>query len=801
MSKESLDPRAHLEATAQTFAAGPKRPSLGALVLILGLAVSVTACGQKSDEAAQAPTTETPSDEAQGQAPEAPQPEVDPLEGTRTHLDLLRLAHLADVEDQGLIIDFGTPASAKYTMGRWSNDWAKNVTKDKVSVTRLGSVGKIFLPGTTGLGLPDGTGEAEVMLRVRQVASGAKLVAYLNGETLGTLDVGSDFATQRLALPMNLLKSGENVLMLRGTKTTPLDGSNVSVELDYLAVRAQGAGDKAREPRFPTVVGAAEAASLHLPAGVTMHYHVQVPTSAKLAMKITSTAKVTASLTDTEGKTQPLFTSAAKSEGAFAAADLGPYAGKVVRLTLKADGEAKIEAAQLAVPKPEQEAGDTKAKNVVVLTIDTLRASKLKAFNPQSRVKTPAFDAFASDAAIFTSAQSPENWTKPSVASILTSLSPMSHRTKFDGSKLPDDALMLSEIYKSGGFKTATFLANGYVSDKFGFKQGWDFYTNYIRENRSTEAGNVFKEAGEWINKHKDERFFVYIQTIDPHVPYDPPDSFLKMYDATEYTGPVRPRMTGNQLADAKKNPPKITFNAADKARLEALHDGEISYHDAEFAKFVENLQAWNLFDDMVFVITSDHGEEFDEHGSWGHGHSIYQELLNVPLAVRFPAMEAAGLRVADTVSTMDIAPTVLEASGVAIPEVFEGKSLLGYLRGMPPVGPAVAFSDFLDDRRVIRAGRYKLVYRANLTATLFDLEKDPGEKHDIDPSTAEPVGLRYARTLLGQYLGAEDRRVWLYGGEGSTSNALPTQTADMDPETCEQLRQLGYVEACGDDS
>ncbi|MBW1905500.1 MAG: sulfatase-like hydrolase/transferase, partial [Deltaproteobacteria bacterium] len=132
-------------------------------------------------------------------------------------------------------------------------------------------------------------------------------------------------------------------------------------------------------------------------------------------------------------------------------------------------------------------------------------------------------DQFASDGVVFALAQAPENWTKPSVASILTGLHPQTHQQKTGDAALPSSAELLSEHLKGEGFATGGFIANGYVSDRFGFDQGWDDYTNYIREEKSTEAKDVFDDAGNWIEAHKDERFFAYIQTIDPHVPYDPP--------------------------------------------------------------------------------------------------------------------------------------------------------------------------------------------------------------------------------------------------------------------------------------
>jgi choline-sulfatase len=357
---------------------------------------------------------------------------------------------------------------------------------------------------------------------------------------------------------------------------------------------------------------------------------------------------------------------------------------------------------------------------------------------------------------------------------------------------------MVSEVFQRADFETATFLANGYVSDRFGFRQGWDHYTNYIREQRNTGAENVFREAAAWIEEHREDRFFVYIQTIDPHVPYDPPDEFLSMYDPhpETYGGQVRNRNTANLLGDAKRNPPRVIFTDADKQRLRDLHDGEISYHDRHFGTFLARLRELGLYEDMVFVVTSDHGEEFEDHGSWGHGHSVFQELLHVPLMVRWPGASEAGQRIATTVSTLDISPTVAEACGVEIPEEFEGRSLLPYLQGHGRPGPAVAFSDFLNDRRVIRAGRHKLILRGNLTWTMFDLEADPGEQRELDRRTANPIALRYLRILLAQYLGAENLRDWLRPAGAEPARVLPQQDSQIDAELCRQLRELGYMDA-----
>ncbi|MGB5683023.1 MAG: sulfatase, partial [Polyangiales bacterium] len=476
-------------------------------------------------------------------------------------------------------------------------------------------------------------------------------------------------------------------------------------------------------------------------------------------------------------------------------ADLSRFAGRTVRIDLRAEGSGAGRVAwnspRLLVPERAARTLDP-AKNVVVLVVDTLRADKLRPFNPETRVETPAIDRFASEGVVFELAQAPENWTKPSVASILTGLHPQTHQQKTGEAALPSSAVLLSEHLKDNGFATGSFIANGYVSDRFGFDQGWDDYTNYIREGGSTEAKDVFDAAGNWIEAHKEERFFAYIQTIDPHVPYDPPGEFVRMYDPSEYDGQVRPRMTGDLLEKAKRKPPEVVFDARDKRRIEALHDGEITQHDGFFGAFLERLAALGLSDDTLVVVTSDHGEEFDDHGSWGHGHSVYQELLHVPLMFRLPNRLPPGAKIGDAVSTLDISSTVTELLGVPPMAQNDGHPLVGLMLGEALTRPAVAFSDFQDDRRVITTGRWKLILRGNLTSTMFDLEKDPKEQVELDAS-AFPVGRRYARMLLGQFLGATSRGDWL-SAEQKGGTQLERENAEMDDTIRDQLRALGYA-------
>ncbi len=726
-------------------------------------------------------------------------PKANPFQGFETHADLTEMRHLAEVNDGGWFIDFGTPAQSKYTVGDWRSGWGSRGVDGDATYAHVGMRGRVYF----------GAERSEPLVaRVRLRPHGTRaLTPYLNNSQLKSLHLGGGdgFADYEIELPGEQVQRGENYLLLTFGGTTPIDGEDVSVAVDSIWIqRGANAAPSTRAPAYDTLLanvrlGDEERRAIAVSRQSTLRYHVSVPSDGALGFGVgvegEGEAPFVVEVTADDQPSTQLLAATASSEWVDHKVDLSRFAGQTVRLDLRAEGRGRgrlgWNAPRILVPERPERALQP-AKNVVVLVIDTLRADKLRAFNPDSRVKTPAMDRFANEGAVFELAQSPENWTKPAVASILTGLHPQTHQQKTGEAALPGSAELLSEHLQAQGFSTGSFIANGYVSDRFGFDQGWDDYTNYIREGKSTEAKDVFEEAGNWIESHKDERFFAYVQTIDPHVPYDPPGEYVRMYDPNAYDGQVKPRSTGDLLEKAKRHPPQVVFDTSDQRRIEALHDGEITQHDNYFGLFLDRLATLGLADDTLIVVTSDHGEEFDDHGSWGHGHSIYQELLHVPLIFRLPNRIPAGARVGDAVSTLNVSATVTELLGVPPMAQNEGRPLVGLMLGGAPAGPAVAFSDFQDDRRVITTGRWKLVLRGNLTSTMFDLVADPGEKTQLDAS-AFPIARRYARTLLGQFLGASNRGDWL-SAEQKGGTQLHRENAEMDDTIRNQLRALGYA-------
>ena len=773
------------------------RLSLATVLALFGLFGS--GCGSKGDAGA---GSAAGGGGAGGDRP-ADQPAV--FRDLTPHLDLVALSHLADVDHEGLYVDFGTPARAKYTVGNWRSGWLDDRTASNVTFSYVGNTGRVYFP-------IDRPGAVTLRFRLKGVGT-RNMMLFLNGHSLESvrLEEGAEFRDYDVRVAAEHVVVGENHLLLRFGGTSPLDGRDVSVAMDSLRVipgEAAPAAGRFSAPTFGELatemrLGNDQRRALAVRAPTTLSFHVDVPRGGKLGFSVGAdgepapgaTAKVV--VTPEGGAPSEVFSQAVTGRWQDRVVALDAFVGQVVRIDFRVEGAGGTGRVGWATPgifvtRVAPPAARPPAKNVVVLLIDTQRADRLQPFNAQTRVRTPEIAEIAREGTVFENAQSPENWTKPSVASVLTSLWPATHQAKTDPARVPAGAVLLSESYKEAGFSTASFIANGFVSTSFGFEQGWDHYTNFIRENKDTHAENVFKEAGDWIEQHKGERFFVYVQTIDPHVPYDPPGEYLNMYDQREYGGQVTPRATPDLLEKAKRNPPVITFDASDRRRLEGLYDAEVSYHDHWLGQFVDRLKSLGVYDDTLFVITADHGEELNDHGSWGHGHTVYQELIHVPLLFRLPGRVPAGQRVSNTVSTVDIGPTVFEGTGVPLEASAEGHSLQPYFRGEVPAMPAVAFSDMLDDRRVIRAGRWKLVLRG-INPSFFDLQADPGEQRELG-TTARPIALRYCRILIGQFLGAKNRLRWLDADQSARGANLQQENTAIDPTLQQQLGALGYA-------
>lgn len=323
--------------------------------------------------------------------------------------------------------------------------------------------------------------------------------------------------------------------------------------------------------------------------------------------------------------------------------------------------------------------------NVVFVSFDTLRAGNVH-FLGYSRNTTPNLDKLAQNAFIFTQAFSVAPWTLPSTMSWFTGAYPSQHRVvnkfaiKESGEEkianlrdLSPNFKTLAETLKDNGYRTGGFTGGAGVDHEFGFGQGFEIYTD-----NGTFAG--FREsvpkALAWIRDHQNEKFFVFLHGYDVHGQYVPEGGYDRRFVDFKYGG----ELTGSkeeqkQLREEGLTRGSIFLTPEDVKFLIALYDEKIQRADAEFGKFIDDYQKLGLMEKTIFVITSDHGEEFYEHGRIDHGHSLYDELLHVPLLILVPGQKSR--RINSLVGSIDLMPTILALVDIKAPESV-GKQMAG---------------------------------------------------------------------------------------------------------------------------
>jgi arylsulfatase A-like enzyme len=697
-----------------------------------------------------------------------------------------------EIDLEGAFIDLGIPAQVKHTRGGWWTSW-KMAGPTRTDPSRA-QVRSSRAPLWFYLAR---SGARDAAVRARSALGETELTMLLDGRERGEVILGPKWQTIRFSLPGKGLSAGRHKVTF--VFSGPTKGG-VRAEVDWVWF---GRGRFAEPPPTelaPVRLGGLVRRAFSAPTPRTLAFYLHVPEQSFLVFDYGSPKRARVAVrisTDRDGTEEVFSADTRPGRWTEAQVDLSDYAGRPVRLELCVSqssgpiywGEPEIMSP--ARPEPSSAASrpaGPKPKNVILVVIDTARADAFSAFNPRSRVKTPAHDELASHSTIFSRAYNSENWTNPSVASILTGLYPSSHGAQRQDDALSSDQELLSERLKSAGFETGAFIANGFCSEPFGFKQGWDFFRNYIRNRSPHEAEDVFADALQWIEKNKDEPFFAYIQTIDPHVPYAVDRKYWQIYHPRTYRGNLGSFITGKELAAASER--GEATSRADRRWIRGLYHGEITYHDEHMGRFIDKLRSSNLLEDTLLVVTNDHGEELGEHGRYGHGHTLYEELLRAPLLFHYPPLFAEGREIDTIVEAVDIAPTILETLGLAPSPVMEGRSLLGLARGGSFRPPSYAVSEFLEYKRSIRIGDLKLMVSSGRWQRFFDLGADPGEKNDL--IGRRPIAHRLCEVYLSEAL-AVPKKAKRLSGETGTDRRRKKTKAKVDPELKKKLEAVGY--------
>ena len=439
------------------------------------------------------------------------------------------------------------------------------------------------------------------------------------------------------------------------------------------------------------------------------------------------------------------------------------------------------------------------ARNLVILCLDTLRTDRMSLYG-HDRPTTPRIDQLASEGVVFDLALSQSNWTVPATASLLTSLYPSEHGAGITGEvrnlsdsevqQLRKETRTLGQILSDADFRTALMSANPYLFGRF--KRGFD-----VAQVERTDATTLTDSALDFLDTVGSEPFFLYVQYMDLHQPLVPPEPFFTMF-GKELPGPRDRKKHTDWRFGSHDNFKGPHFTAFRDHKL-ALYDGALRYVDTEIGRLLDALQQVGQLEETLIVVTSDHGEEFWDHakqerelaqdprGFWGigHGHSMYQELLRVPLIFRGPGIDE-GRRVECPARLVDIVPTSLEALSLPIPEGLRGNSLTAFLtssQGVPSCEPQPSLAEspaYGPDSRAITFGRFKLIRRYDGFVQLFDIRADPDEM--VDLSAERPELVAELTVLMERELSGID-------------TSVSDETMEFDDDTLEQLRSLGYID------
>lgn len=408
--------------------------------------------------------------------------------------------------------------------------------------------------------------------------------------------------------------------------------------------------------------------------------------------------------------------------------------------------------------------------NVLLVTFDTTRADRIGCYG-NARIETPTLDRLAAEGVRFARAMSAVPITAPSHSTILTGRYPIAHGVRDNGLfVLGDEQLTLAEILRGQGYATAAAVGAFPVTARFGLNQGFTFFDDHltgifedylgkraIPKDRlffdERRAAQVNEAVLPWLDEHAGGPFFVWVHYFDPHQPFEPAPPYDQLY-------------------------------------ADDLYDGEIAYADSRLGFLLEHLESLGVLERTLVVMTADHGEGRGEHNEETHAVLAYNSTLHVPLILRPPAGAApAGTVVEQRVGTVDVVPTVLDLLGVRPPETLQGRSLVPFWQDGAPPAAEPRYAENLSPRmthswgelRVLFDGRLKYIHGPR--PELYDLEADPGERHDL--SAERPAEARRMRETLRRFI--EDH-----------ADAGVSTPGELDDDVRRRLESLGYLHASG---
>jgi len=485
--------------------------------------------------------------------------------------------------------------------------------------------------------------------------------------------------------------------------------------------------------------------------------------------------------------------------------DLGAWSGKSVTLTLSTEpssGTFPVPWASRVRPawgepsirtRRTTPLGPKERPSFIVLLVDTLRADYLGAYGFEGAI-SPKLDRLAAESLLFENCFANAPWTKPSIATLFTSLPPAVHGVTGMGEPswsgegglaevLPEEAETIAERFRGAGYRTAAFVANPFISPRYGYSQGFEVF----ERKEKTEA--LLASSTEWLaaQAKRREPFFLYLHVMDVHGPYRAPrrdfEAVLQMDQGVSRTlteeeyARIPEYLRGTDWASEEERYRLNSWRAKYGAGVHAF--------DRAIGPFLDELRATSVLDRAYLVLTADHGEELMEHGGWNHGNNLYDHQLHVPLLIRKPLAADAGRRIASLVSLVDLMPTLSAAGGVEAPPGTLGRDFSALLRGGGDASTSAVFASAVNEYPRIQGVRtlsHKLIWDEDRGALeLYDVLADP--KECLNLSEEDRPAVVRLQTYLREQLQRNEAR-----------GTLAPESVPVDDELRDWLKALGYV-------
>ncbi len=705
-------------------------------------------------------------------------------------LDLLAQRPSAVTMHEGnLVVDLGRKSAYKHHALASAATWSTpQLVGDRLATVVTGRTAELDLPvdGPNAPGLhPDTEEHAGLAIAVTMYAlvEDQSVTVLWNEQTLAHLRLSSGWERRTLSIPADTLRQGDNRLRLHFRHVATEGEILGSAALGRIELGPHEAITKPRDAAADPIAGYEitprpdGGARLTLPAGHGLAYYVVPPRRGRLRLQVRGRGQVqivASTDADHEQGREPtvLLDEPLRPAGVERDLDLTAWGGAPARIEIRARGNEPDAAAQLdglhilarrSVPRDERA---RMPRDVYIVGIEGARTDSF--LEPGRRPPLESIEALLRESIVFERAYALGAAAVPSHAAWLSSVIPPVHLT-VAGTYVADAQVLLPEALARAGYVRALVSANADVTAERGLQQGFDLTELLDKQMEERDARAVVARA-EALLRDKSQHRLLYAVVNDPQAPYEasrelvgpvtvPPDAPLSHLTHV-WVGRVR-------MGKHEPSEDELTY-------VRRLYRGELRVVDEAVGDLVEDLREQGRLDDAIIVLVGLHAEEFYEHRGAGHGHTLYEESIRVPLAIRAPALLASG-RVDTPVDLLDLAPTILDLVGGTAPDAWQGETLVPVIDDpQPPPRLVVAYLG--DGSRAAIVGEHKLIVGPGRVERMYALADDPGEQQDVLATGG--IALRMVRTALAWQTLSGER--WRRARWGTGANLRPAFAQDF---------------------